>query len=96
MLRGKENGLLDCLVFCTYSPCTNCANIILDAGIVQAVFYDTLTKHDQRGVEFLEAAMPVFTREDVVRLKGCIINQTQLSERDRVLYDFLNAVQPHS
>lgn len=50
---------------CTYSPCTNCANIIVDSGVIDAVVYDILTEHDRRGVLILKRAMPVFNREDL-------------------------------
>jgi deoxycytidylate deaminase len=52
----------DCILVCTYSPCTNCANIILASEIITGVVYDILTEHDKRGAELLEAVMPVFTR----------------------------------
>ncbi len=40
---------------CTYSPCTNCANIIVDSKLIDTVYYETLTEHDKRGVAILEA-----------------------------------------
>jgi deoxycytidylate deaminase len=41
------------VMVCLYSPCTNCANIINDAGIIDAVVYDILTQHDTRGRDIL-------------------------------------------
>lgn len=62
VLREVNNNSL---MICTYSPCTNCANIIVDSGIIDAVVYDILTEHDKRGVYILKRAMPVFSREDL-------------------------------
>jgi deoxycytidylate deaminase len=39
-----------------YSPCTGCANLIVESGLVNRVFYDILTEHDVRGVEILRAS----------------------------------------
>jgi deoxycytidylate deaminase len=46
----------------TYSPCSFCANVIVDAGIAHTVVYDILTEHDKRGVEILNRGLP----------KGCL------------------------
>lgn len=53
------------MLVCTYSPCTTCANVIIDSGVIQAVAYDILTEHDKRGDEFLRKVMPVFTRAEL-------------------------------
>jgi len=51
---------------CTYSPCTNCANIIVDSGIVQGVFRDILTEHDVRGEKILlDAGIKVITKQQL-------------------------------
>lgn len=60
--RGIESPRV---LICTYSPCTNCANIIIDSGIIGAVVYDILTEHDKRGDEFLRMEMPVFTAREL-------------------------------
>lgn len=36
-----------------YSPCTNCANIIIDSQQFQGVVYRTMTEHDVRGWDLL-------------------------------------------
>lgn len=54
---------LGLILICTYSPCTNCANIIIDSNMFGGVIYDILTKHDMRGAKFLCDAMPVMTKE---------------------------------
>jgi len=54
------------IMFCTYSPCTNCANIILDSGVINGVIYDILTEHDTRGLAFLQSQIPCVTREELV------------------------------
>lgn len=54
------------IIVCTYSPCTNCANIIIDSGIVQGVVRDILTEHDVRGEEFLkQAGIKCITRSEL-------------------------------
>jgi len=52
-------------LMCTYSPCTNCANIIIESGLFLGVFYDILTEHDKRGEERLRKVMPVFQRKEL-------------------------------
>lgn len=44
------------LMACSYSPCSTCANHIIYIGGFRAVIYLTLTKHDPRGIQLLEAA----------------------------------------
>jgi deoxycytidylate deaminase len=53
------------VMVCTYSPCTNCANITIDSRLFDGIFYDILTEHDKRGEKFLRQAMPVITRQSV-------------------------------
>lgn len=57
---------LDCrkvirVMVCTYSPCTNCANIIIESRVIDAIVYDILTEHDKRGAEMLKKVMDVIT-----------------------------------
>ena len=56
------------ILVCTYSPCTNCANIIIDSNLFGGVIYDILTLHDLRGEKFLREAMPVMTKEELNKL----------------------------
>lgn len=53
------------ILVCTYSPCTNCANIIIDSELFGLVIYDILTEHDKRGEKFLREAMEVLSRKEV-------------------------------
>jgi deoxycytidylate deaminase len=46
------------VVLGTYSPCSFCANVLVDAGLVHVVVYDVLTEHDKRGVEILNRGLP--------------------------------------
>lgn len=51
------------ILVCSYSPCTTCANIVIDSKLFSGVIYDVLTQHDKRGEKFLRDAMPVLSRE---------------------------------
>lgn len=62
--RGGVQGTL--ILVCTYSPCTNCANIVIDSGLFSGCVYDILTEHDKRGAEFLKEAMLVNTRQELI------------------------------
>jgi deoxycytidylate deaminase len=53
------------ILLCTYSPCTNCANIIIDSKQFCGVIYHILTEHDTRGEKFLREAMPVATLDEL-------------------------------
>jgi len=65
-LLKNPQRLSNCKVlFCTYSPCTNCANIIIDSGVINGVVWDLLTRHDVRGAAFLKASMPCLTHEEI-------------------------------
>lgn len=57
-----------CTLICKYSPCTNCANIIVDSQIVKKVVWEIDTGHDMRGIEIL--------RNSKIELE--IINQDKL------------------
>jgi deoxycytidylate deaminase len=50
LARGHVRKLI---LLCTYSPCTNCANIINDSAIINGVVYRHLTQHDTLGVDLL-------------------------------------------
>ena len=60
----------NCILVCTYSPCTTCANIIIASGLVSLVVYDILTEHDKRGAKLLSGTMPVFTRDELQKGKA--------------------------
>lgn len=59
-----DTGLPIVLV-CTYSPCTNCANIVIDSGLFCGIIYDILTEHDKRGEKFLREAINIMTKEEL-------------------------------
>ena len=67
ILKGlrKLNFFHNCVLVCTYSPCTNCANTILASQLVDVVIYDILTEHDKRGAEMLRTVIPTFTRDEL-------------------------------
>lgn len=62
------NEVMPLVMICTYSPCTNCANIIIDSGLFSGIIYQILTEHDKRGDKFLREAMPVITVDDLNKL----------------------------
>jgi deoxycytidylate deaminase len=68
-------------MLCTYSPCTTCANIIIDSGLFSegGVIYHYLTNHDVRGDEFLRAVMPVVTAKEIERDGYAAIRRAELS-----------------
>jgi len=39
-----------------YSPCTNCANMIVASMVIDRVYFITMTEHDKRGVRHLQHA----------------------------------------
>ncbi len=51
---------------CQYSPCTNCANILLDSKLICGCVYETLTEHDTRGAVILAQVVPVFSLEQLM------------------------------
>jgi deoxycytidylate deaminase len=53
------------IMLCTYSPCTNCANIVIDSGLFKGIIYSILTEHDKRGAQFLKEAMHVMTVDEL-------------------------------
>lgn len=64
------------ILICTYSPCTTCANIVIDSGLFGGCIYDILTEHDKRGAEFLNAAMPVMSRDQMNLLEEQVVYDT--------------------
>jgi len=70
VMQALRKSMKHGLMVCTYSPCTNCANIILDSKIIDVVVYDILTEHDIRGATFLEEAIDVVTLKDIEERKA--------------------------
>lgn len=64
-LGKKHKDNIWSIMICTYSPCTNCANIIIDSNIITAVVYKILTKHDTRGKKILKQSLRIFTAEEL-------------------------------
>ena len=52
----QRRMITDALVAVNYSPCTRCANLLIETGKVRFVVYRTLTEHDPRGWNHLIAA----------------------------------------
>lgn len=73
------------LLYCTYSPCTSCANAILEVGghLFDGVVYDIATEHDLRGLEFLKSSMPVLQLKEVRRGNATIERWLQPSPNAR-------------
>jgi len=46
------------VLLCAYSPCTNCANLVLDSKIIEGVVYVQPTLHDLEPIDRLSQAMP--------------------------------------
>ncbi len=83
---GIQGEKVTRIMVCTFSPCTNCANIILDSGCVDVVVYHILTEHDKRGAEFLNDAIQVVTRQQLeMLLTECELRE--LSKQGKKLYD---------
>lgn len=80
LIRGLLNGYRSNLVmFCTYSPCVTCANLIIESRIVVGLVRNIFTKypvtgkpeHDERGEQFLkEAGIDILTYEQLSNFKG--------------------------
>ncbi len=64
------------VMLCTYSPCTNCANIVIDSQLFCGIIYDILTEHDKRGAEFLKQDMGVLTVKEMNEM-----SEKQLSDK---------------
>ncbi len=64
-IHAEMNALVDRLLwtkglnspgyalFCNYSPCTNCANLIVKSTIIHRVVFIHDTVHDMRGIEVM-------------------------------------------
>lgn len=64
LYRAHKSGMV---MVSMYSPCSNCANIMIDSGCYVGCVYDILTEHDTRGVHLLRlAGMSILTRKDLV------------------------------
>jgi deoxycytidylate deaminase len=65
-LNKKENKIKTILLT-TYSSCVNCANIIIDSGVIDAVAYEILApywaEHPRNAKAMLDRTMPHWTKE---------------------------------
>jgi len=66
----RKRGYFQYILLCSYSPCTQCANIIINSKVITAVVYDKITEHDLRGEERLRAVMPVLTVRQIEEIAG--------------------------
>ncbi len=57
----KKHFVMQHILLCSYSPCTQCTNSIIHCGRIDAIIYDKITQHDLRGEERLSKVMPIFT-----------------------------------
>lgn len=64
-------GAQGATLYCTYSPCFDCAKMIVQAGIVRVVY--NLDYRDQSSIEFLRSA-----GVEVVKIEQCIYQITEL------------------
>ena len=64
-----------------YSPCTNCANIIIDSRVISVCVYDIVTKHDLRGLQKLQRALDCTFPLEAAR----IVVAPQVGEEERCL-----------
>lgn len=65
-LRTPQFVTRQSLMYCFYSPCTHCANLLIDSHLIGAFIYDELYR-DTRGLSILSKVMPVGTIQE---LKG--------------------------
>lgn len=63
--RRKRNGQVKTIILTTYSECNNCANIIVDSGVIDIAAYDIYAAHWPKGIEILKNSMPVWTKQQI-------------------------------
>lgn len=64
--KHQKEGNETVILLSTYSPCVPCANLIIEAGFIDAVAYEIYAPHWARGVEMLRKVLPVWhTREQI-------------------------------
>lgn len=61
LVESIHHPVFQYILLCSYSPCTQCTNIIIASNCINAIIYDKITKHDLRGEERLNQVMPVLT-----------------------------------
>lgn len=58
------------IMLCTFSPCTQCTNAIVESKTITAVVCDKITEHDLRGWERLNSVIPVLTVRRLEEIAG--------------------------
>jgi len=81
IIEGLKKGFKkkEFIMLCTYSPCTNCANIIISSGIVKGIIYTILTEHDKRGDALLRGSIDVVTTAELKSRKANAIIKRWIS-----------------
>lgn len=72
------------LVYCQYSPCTDCAKQIIDCEFVNGVVYCTVTEHDPEGLQLLMSHVAVFSTADFRALESLTGTETGQAIADLV------------
>jgi len=76
------------LMVSTYSPCSACAGLIINSGLIDGYVYVHLTEHDTTGRDLLQGKMPVVSLKDVDQFLVHLMQPTIVSgERMNVLRD---------
>ncbi len=61
LVGSIHNPVFQYLMIISYSPCTQCSNIIIASNMIDCIVYDKITQHDLRGEDRLYQVMPVIT-----------------------------------
>lgn len=56
VIAALERKLSHLWFLCTYSPCTPCANLIVESKVADTVIFGHTTEHDVRGMDILRRA----------------------------------------
>lgn len=60
-LKHYSSGLI---MACSFSPCVNCANIIIDSGLIIGLVYNQYAPHHPEGLKMLvESSIPVVSMD---------------------------------
>jgi deoxycytidylate deaminase len=66
----QERSDIRTILLSTYSACVNCANIIVDSGIIDAVAYEIHAEYwdtpPRNASKIIEAAMPHWTKAQII------------------------------
>ena len=74
------------ILLSTYSACVNCANIIIDSGIIDAVAYEILAsywnEHPRNANKIIESSLPHWTKENISSLQAPFMLKAWLNKND--------------